>query len=265
MSDAVRSGDVPTVVPVLDAAALRLGYGGPAILDHVNLRVHRGEFWFFLGPNGQGKTTLLNGIVGRIRPEAGRVTFYGEYARRERLGFVPQQCGLNPTLPTTVGEFVCLGLVGIPAARADHKPRLVKAMADVGLAGLEKKDFWSLSGGQRQRALVARALIRRPSLLIADEPTSGLDLSVETALYQSLAELNRTEHLTVILVTHDLAVAARYGTHLAVISHGRVVAGPSAEILRSGKLEDAYEVPIAVAHDASGVVSVQLRPSGRSG
>ena len=192
------------------------------------------------------------------------MTFHGEYARRDRLGFVPQQCGLNPTLPTTVSEFVRLGLVGISVSRADRGPRLNKALTDVGLAGLEKKDFWSLSGGQRQRALVARALIRRPSLLIADEPTSGMDMSVETALYQSLAELNRSERLTVILVTHDLAVAARYGTHLAVIAHGRVTAGPAREILSSGKLEEAYEVPIAVSHDASGVVSVQLRPNKRT-
>ncbi len=254
----------PASVPVLDAVGLRLGYGGPPVLDRVELRVNRGEFWFFLGPNGQGKTTLIGGLMGRVRPELGRVTFHGEYAQRDRLGFVPQQCGLKPTLPTTVGEFVRLGLVGISCRKPAREQRLAKALADVGLDAMQRKEFWSLSGGQRQRALVARALIRDPRLLIADEPTSGLDLSVETALYQSLAELNRAEQLTVILVTHDLAVAARYGTHLAVIAHGRVAAGPADEILRSGKLEEAYEVPIAVSHDAAGVVSVQLRPTGRA-
>jgi ABC-type cobalamin/Fe3+-siderophores transport system ATPase subunit len=157
-----------------------------------------------------------------------------------------------------VREFVRLGLVGIPASRAERENRLSWALGQVGLDGMEARDFWSLSGGQRQRALVARALIRRPRLLIADEPTSGLDLSIETALYESLAELNRTERLTVILVTHDLAIAARYGTHLALVHDGRVEAGATNEVLRSGTLEQAYGIPIEVSPEASGSVSVRL-------
>ena len=183
----------------------------------------------------------------------------GDFARPDRIGFVPQQCSTNPTLPTTVREFVRLGLVGIRAesGRAGGSPCPGRS-AIVGLGGMEGRDFWSLSGGQRQRALVARALIRRPRLLVADEPTSGLDLSVETALYESLAELNRTERLTVILVTHDLAVAARYGTHLALVHDGRVEAGTTHEILHPGRLAQAYGVPIEVSPEASGSVSVRL-------
>ena len=101
-------------------------------------------------------------------------------------------------------------------------------------------------------------MIRRPRLLIADEPTSGLDLSVETALYESLGELNRDQRLTVILVSHDLAVAARYGTHLALVHDGGVEAGPTREILHAGRLARAYGVPIEVSPEASGSVSVRL-------
>jgi ABC-type Mn2+/Zn2+ transport system ATPase subunit len=242
-----------------------LGYGGTPVLTGVDLRIRVGEFWFFVGPNGHGKTTLLLGILGRLRPSAGTIRGQGDFARPERLGFVPQHCDLNPSLPTTVREFVGLGLVGVRAPRADRAARLAWALAQVGLSGMERKSFWSLSGGQRQRALVARGLIRRPGVLVADEPTSGFDLSVVTALYQSLATLNRTERLTIILVTHDLAVAARYGTHLALVAGGQVLAGPAAEVLNSGKLEDAYGLPIEVSSAAAGSVNLRLGPAGRSG
>jgi ABC-type Mn2+/Zn2+ transport system ATPase subunit len=250
--------DAPVQEVILEARGLRLGYDGRAVLDQVDLRVRRGEFWFLIGPNGHGKTTLLLGMLGQLRLAGGCLVRQGDFARPDRIGFVPQQCSTNPTLPTTVREFVRLGLVGIRASRAERASRLLWALDQVGLGGMETRDFWSLSGGQRQRALVARALVRRPRVLVADEPTSGLDLSVETALYESLAELNRSERLTVVLVTHDLAVAARYGTHLALIHDGGVQAGTTREILQPGKLAQAYRVPIEVCPEASGSVNVRL-------
>ena len=243
---------------ILEASGLRLGYGRRRVLDDVEIRVRGGEFWFLIGPNGHGKTTLLSAMMGRLPPAGGRLVRHGDFARPDRIGFVPQECSANPTLPTTVREFVNLGLVGIRASQGEQTDRLSWALGAVGLAGMEVRDFRSLSGGQRQRALVARALIRRPRVLVADEPTAGLDLSVETALYESLAELNRSEGLTVILVTHDLAVAARYGTHLALVHDGRVEAGTTREILQPGRLAQAYGVPIEVAPESSGSVSVRL-------
>ena len=247
---------------LLKTHALRLGYNGRTVLDRVELEMRRGEYWFVIGPNGQGKTTLLQALLGRLPPLAGHIDRSGDFADPQRMGFVPQSCNLNPTLPTTVREFVLLGLVGI-SARADQRTeRLTWALSQVGLAGMDSCDYWSLSGGQQQRALVARALVRRPHLLVADEPTSGMDLSVETAVYESLAELNRRDRLTVILVTHDLAVAARYSTHLALVHNGRVDAGPAADVLRPANLERAFGVPIDVSHDASGTVNVRLGLQG---
>ena len=252
------TSNVPTGEVLLETRDLRLGYGRHTVLDHVKLQICSGEFWFLIGPNGQGKTTLLSGMLGRLRPQGGQIIRQGDFARPDHIGFVPQQCSTNPTLPTTVREFVLLGLVGIRTSRNEQADRLAWALGIVGLEGMEARDFWSLSGGQRQRALVARALIRRPRLLVADEPTSGLDLSVETALYESLAELNRTERLTVILVTHDLAVAARYSSHLALVHDGGVEAGTTGKILQPGRLAKAYGVPIEVSPEATGVVSVRL-------
>jgi ABC-type Mn2+/Zn2+ transport system ATPase subunit len=243
---------------VLDVSGVRLAYGRRSVLDQVNFRVRSGEFWFLIGPNGHGKSTLLSAMLGRLSPAAGKLVREGDFSQPGRIGFVPQESSTNPALPTTVREWVGLGLVGIRVSRAERAERLSWALGIVGMTGLERHDFWSVSGGQRQRALVARALIRRPRLLVGDEPTSGLDLSVETALYGALADLNRTERLTLILVTHDLAAAARYGTHIALVHNGRVEAGPTQEILQAGRLAAAYGVPVEVRREASGSVSVRL-------
>src|SRR5512139_2311804 len=144
---------------ILQSTGLTLGYGRRTILRDVNLQVHPGELWFFLGPNGHGKSTFLHAVLGLLQPKAGRLWLHPERARRDRVGFVPQRCDLNPSLPTTVQEFVLLGLVGLRAPAEDRSQRLVWALEKVGLGGLGTRDYWSLSGGQRQRALVARALV----------------------------------------------------------------------------------------------------------
>ena len=185
MSHATLHGGKPFAASnesTLRTVALRLGYNRRTVLDKVQFEVRAGDFWFVVGPNGEGKTTLLRALLGRLKPLAGQVIAAGDFARRDRMGLVPQSCDFNPTLPTTVREFVLLGTVGIPNTARRQQDDLAWALDKVGLAGMASRDYWSLSGGQRQRALVARALVRRPSWLIADEPTSGLDLSVEDAL-----------------------------------------------------------------------------------
>jgi ABC-type Mn2+/Zn2+ transport system ATPase subunit len=243
---------------LLDATGLRLGYGVRTVLDHVAMQVRVGDFWFLVGPNGHGKTTLIHAILRRLQPQAGQLTLCGDLRRPDRIGFVPQHCSLNPALPTTVREFVLLGMVGLRVSRSEETERVVWALDQVGLGGMGTRDYWLLSGGQRQRALVARALVRRPRILIADEPTSGMDLSVETALYESLAELNHRERLTLILVSHDLAVAARYATHISLVHDGGVQAGPATEILRAANLARAFKVPVEVQRDSGGSVNVRL-------
>jgi zinc transport system ATP-binding protein len=198
------------------------------VLAGVDLTIRRGEFWFVVGRNGSGKSTLLGAIVGTLAPRAGSLRLDPALAPRQRLGYVPQRCDLNPSLPTTVREFVLLGLVGLRATRADERARLEWALGRAGLGGMADRDFWALSGGERQRALLARALVRRPSFLVLDEPTTHLDPEAEEALSRLLADLNREERLTLLVVTHDVAMAARYATHVALVADGRVRGGPRA-------------------------------------
>jgi ABC-type Mn2+/Zn2+ transport system ATPase subunit len=245
---------------IVRTAGLRLGYGRRVVLTHVDFQMRLGEFWFFLGPNGEGKTTLLRAILGILRPQTGQLWVHPELGQRQRIGFVPQRCDINPTLPTTVREFVLLGLVGIDTDRREAAVRLGWALERVGLGGLEGKDYWSLSGGQRQRALVARALVRRPSVLILDEPTNGLDLAAEDAVLRFLAELNHKQQQTLLFVTHNLAIAARYATHIALFHAGEVVSGSRQEVLNRQTLERTYGVAVEVSANQSGAPVVTVRP-----
>ena len=249
----------PPPAVLLKAQGLSAAYGRRAVLRDVSLAVNEGEFWFVLGPNGGGKTTLLRCVLGLLRPRAGTLWLNPALGGHAGVGFVPQRCDLNPTLPTTVEEFVLLGLVGVGrCARGERGERLGWALDQVGLGGRRGHSYWSLSGGQRQRALVARALVRRPRLLVLDEPTNGLDLSAEESLLASLAGLNARERLTILFVTHDLAVAARHGSHFALVRDGSVTAGPRETVLRGDTLGRTYGVAVDIGRDAAGVATVHL-------
>jgi len=240
------------------------GYGGRTVLAGVDLDVLPGELWFLIGPNGEGKTTLLRGILGEVPPREGTLELAPAVASRQALGFVPQRLELRPTLPATVREFVTLGLVGIRLSRAGRRERLRRALERVGLPAMEERDYWALSGGQRQRALVARALVRDPDFLIADEPTAGLDLPGTETLLGSIRDLNRSEGLTVIIASHDLAAAARHATHAALCSGGRLIAGPAADVLTPENLRRVFRVPVRVAKDEAGASTFTVE-STRSG
>lgn len=241
-----------TDAPLLTVDSARLGYGDRVVLDQVSMQVREGEFWFMLGPNGAGKSTLLRSILGAVTPLSGSIRRRADINRPDRIGFVPQRCDLNPSLPTTVREFVSLGLVGIRDARTTAQGRMAFALERSALAGMETQSYWSLSGGQRQRALLARALVRRPALFIVDEPTSGLDPPSQDLLMKSLIDLNQADHLTILFVTHDLPLAARYASHVALFVQGTVHAGSADEVLRPGALQSAYGLPIRLYGEAIG-------------
>jgi ABC-type Mn2+/Zn2+ transport system ATPase subunit len=243
---------------VLKVSKLTLAYGKKIVLRDVNLEVMTGQFWFFLGPNGVGKTTLVKALLGMLPVQKGEIFLNPNFASRGLIGFVPQRCDLNPTLSTTVSEFLLLGLAGLRIEKKETLERLSWALEKMKLEDMRLRNYWSLSGGQRQRALVARALVRRPKLLIADEATKDLDLSTTIALMQSLTDLNRNENLTVLFITHDLALAARFCTHTALFVNGLVRTGSCQVVLNSEDLEKAYGVPVWVHQDPTGALSVHI-------
>lgn len=206
---------------MIQAQNLTLGYKSTPVLRDVNLTVEPGQFWCWLGENGAGKSTLIRAIIGELKPISGRLTRDPALASPPCLGFVPQRCEFSESLPVSVREFMDLGLANLGLARAQRGERVRRALADVALEGLERRDFRSLSGGQRRRVLVARALARKPRLLIADEPAAHLDPGAARSLLD-LLKARQLAGLTVILVTHDLEAARHAATHLARFERGSV-------------------------------------------
>jgi len=229
----------PAQVELIRAENLDLAYSGGVVVRDLQLVIAAGEFWCLLGANGTGKTTLLRAILGLLPVHAGTLRLDPSVSAQV-VGFVPQQCQWNRTVPTTVREFVSLGRVGLRLRSAQRAARLQRALATVALADLTGHALWALSGGQRQRAMIARALVREPRLLLLDEPTASLDPAAEDAVLGLVARVNREDGVTVVLVTHDLDVATKYATHVALFHDGRVESGSRADVLRSENLERIY-------------------------
>lgn len=200
---------------------LHAGYGGTFSLRDVNLQIRKGDFWFFLGPNGSGKTTLLRTLFGEIKPTKGEIYRDEGITSGEHIGFLPQHFQIIPSLPVTVEEFVDIGKANLSSSRLKGLPEVGSILKRFNLEELGCESFWSLSGGQRQRALLARAMIRNPEILILDEPTTGLDIHSKGQILQDLMDFHRA-HGTIVLVTHDIDLAVAHATHLAIFYEGRV-------------------------------------------
>lgn len=231
---------------IISAKNLSIGYGKKNILTDVNLKVRSGDFWFFLGPNGSGKSTLAKSFLRLIKPNFGEVIYASGFCFEKDLGFVPQRCDINSTLPTTVREFVSLGASNMKISRDDIEKNYEYALECTGISNLSKNSYWSLSGGQKQRALIARTLIRKPRALILDEPTNGLDFLSEDALIRVIIDLKKEQNMTVIVITHNINLAARHGSHIAMFSGGRVISGPEKEILNEKNIIKTYGASLKV-------------------
>lgn len=189
---------------LISAEGICFRRGGRQILDNISLTVEPGEVVTLIGPNGSGKTSLLRILLGLEQADAGRV------ARRPGLtvGYVPQRLTVEPTLPMTVLRFLSLPhRVSRAAAR--------EALEETGVAHLERAQVHALSGGEFQRVLLARALLRRPDILVLDEPAQGIDFSGQLDLYQLIDRIRRQRGCSVLLVSHDL--------HLVMAATDRVI------------------------------------------
>lgn len=222
--------------PIIEALNLSVGYGRRCVVRDVCMTVNRGDFWFLLGPNGEGKTTFFRTLLGVLKPFDGVIRRCPEFDERGFVGFVPQRSLWNRTLPTTVSEFITLGLAGLHLSRREINERVESSLARVGLIEAVGRNWWSLSGGQRQRVLVARALARRPRLLLVDEPTNGLDPAAKGTLLRSLAAIRDAQETTILFITHELRLAAVFASHVALFHEGKVEVGSKEHLLTAARL-----------------------------
>lgn len=226
-------------------------------LDDASLRVSQGEFLAIAGPSGSGKTTLLN-LIGCIdKPTSGRIVLDGEDTtklaaaettalRRRKLGFVFQTFNLIPVF--TAAENVEYPLLIQGVAAGERRKCVAEALKSVGLAERAGHRPDLLSGGERQRVAVARAIVHRPSLILADEPTANLDTHNATQLIDLMRELNRTMGLTFIFSTHDQRLLD-HTPRTVWLCDGRVAQDNGASLVRGTKLStkgDRHgEIPVA--------------------
>jgi zinc transport system ATP-binding protein len=183
-------------------------YRGTPVLNNVSFSISQGEFIGIFGPNGGGKTTLLKLMMGFITPQKGKIRIFEKEPDevRQRFGYVPQTLHTDPDFPITVKELIALGLMRkrsfIGGFSKEDWAASEYWMEELGLSEHKEKTYGELSGGLAQRALLARALVGDPDILLLDEPTANIDAHSLTVVLHTLEELRRKK--TVLLITHDL-------------------------------------------------------------
>lgn len=257
----------------LRAEGVTLGYGRTAVVHDVDLTVPPGRLTVLVGANASGKSTLVRGLARLLVPQAGRVTLDGvdlaELGSRRvarTLGVLPQ----SPVAPDgiRVGELVAHGRYPHQAFfrghRSDDDAVVAQALATTDCAGLVDRRVEELSGGQRQRVWVAMALAQQPRVLLLDEPTSALDVAHQVEVLEVL-RAQVTAGTTVVLVLHDLTLAARYADHLVVMADGRLVAeGTPEQTLTEQVVERAFRIRARLLRDPDTGRPVVL-PRGAAG
>ena len=215
---------------------LTLGYGGREVLRNLNFSVHAGDYLCIVGENGSGKSTLMRTILGLQMPLSGKV-LTGDGLNPSEIGYLPQQTVVQRDFPAAVWEIVLSGCLGRRGPRPFYSPAdralARENMERMGLTPLARRCYRELSGGQQQRVLLARALCATRKLLLLYEPVSGLDPRVTAEMYGLIQDLNTSGGITVIMISHDIAAAVRYASHILHIGED-VFFGTKAEYLASG-------------------------------
>ncbi|RHL03795.1 MULTISPECIES: metal ABC transporter ATP-binding protein [Bacteroides] len=225
--------------PLIEIKNLSAGYDSRTVLRNVNLTVYDRDFLGIIGPNGGGKTTLIKCILGLLKPTAGEILYSDKRfvasdkqrgtAQRPalttnrsvlKMGYLPQYNSIDRKFPITVEEVILSGLSSqkslISRFTATHREKARQVIARMGLEGLEKRAIGALSGGQLQRALLGRAIISDPALVVLDEPSTYIDKRFEARLYELLAEINHD--CAIILVSHDIGTVLQQVKSIACVN-----------------------------------------------
>ena len=202
--------------PIIEIKNLSAGYDGRNVLHDINLTVYKQDFLGIIGPNGGGKTTLMKCILGLLKPTGGEIIFHC----KPSLGYLPQYNTIDRKFPISVEEVILSGLSVQKSLTArftpEEKEKSKQVIARMGLEGLEHRAIGQLSGGQLQRALLGRAIISDPSVLILDEPNTYIDKRFEARLYELLTEINK--ECAIILVSHDIGTVLQQVKSIACVN-----------------------------------------------
>ncbi|MBP1752068.1 MAG: hypothetical protein H6Q57_904 [Geobacteraceae bacterium] len=230
-------------VPVIELDRVNVSFDGNTVLENISLVVDPGHFVGIIGPNGAGKTTLLKVILGLQPPTSGEVRLFGmkpseTLKNNNYVGYVPQRSLLDRDLPFSVMDIILMGRVGSIGPfkwfRKSDRAEAEKNLERVELLDYADRPIGELSGGQMQRVLIARALsCGNPRLLILDEPTVGVDIPRMHGFYELLVNLRRDMGLTILVVTHEVAVISNYAHQMVCLNRTMHVHCNPAEIMRT--------------------------------
>jgi ABC-type Mn2+/Zn2+ transport system ATPase subunit len=233
-------------------------YGREPVLVNVDLSVSEGDFVGVVGPSGSGKTTLLRAIAGGIDPIAGRIV----RDRSVAVAYVPQVETVNWYFPVTVREAVLMSRIDGRALPWASKPDLREAeevLERLGIGDLGGRHIRELSGGQQQRVFVARAMLRRPGLLLMDEPTSGVDVRTRHDVMHLIHELHH-DGLAVVITTHDLNGIAAHLPWLVCLNREVIATGRPQDVITPEVLERTYGAPLEVLSHGGMPVVIERYP-----
>jgi len=239
---------------MIEARSLSFKYDRDWILQDLTFSVPRGEFFGILGPNGSGKTTLLRLLSRVLVPTSGEILIAAKeissFSHRDlakKVAVVPQESIIS--LPFTVSEVVLMGRApyqrGFGFDRPIDREVAEEAMKQMDVLRFANRPIQQLSGGEKQRTLIARALAQQPQVLLLDEPTAFLDLKYQLGIYELLTELNRTQGLTIVAISHDLNLLSQYSHRLMLLKEGRIHSlGSPREVLTALNVSQVYGVEV---------------------
>ena len=231
----------------VSVSGMSVSYDGKEVLSDVNLSIESDDFLGIIGPNGGGKTTLIKAILGLI-PFSGDVLFAKELMSngKPKIGYLPQITEFDKIFPISVIDVVVSGLQGAGVfhfGRNEYR-RAEETMRRVGIDHIAKKPIGNISGGEMQRALLCRAIVSEPKLLILDEPANFVDNKFEKELYEILQELNR--RMAIVMVSHDIGTITSVVKNIVCVN--KYVHRHSSNLITAEQLEN-YNCPIQlVAH-----------------
>jgi iron complex transport system ATP-binding protein len=243
----------------LVAEAVSLGYGDRTVVDQLSFVVPDGQVTAVVGANACGKSTLLRGLARLLRPTSGAVLLDGEQIHRTSTRKVARTLGLLPQAPVTPEGVSVVDLVSrgrhphhgaLRRWGAEDDAAVAEALVLTGTTELAERAVDELSGGQRQRVWVAMALAQGTDLLLLDEPTTYLDVAHQMDLLELLRDLNAARGTTIVMVLHELNLAARFADHLVAMCDGHVVAsGAPGEVLTEETVREVFGLPCRVIPD----------------
>lgn len=250
---------------------LAVRYGAKTILKQIQMSLAKGEVASIIGPNGAGKTTLLKSLASIIPAERGRIWIDGKDVRSysanelaKKLGYVPQQAAFG--YPLTVLETVLLGRKPYIQWNVTASDLHIagEIMEQLQIAGMAQRYTDELSGGERQKVLIARALAQRPEVLLLDEPTSALDIRHQLEVLELVRQLARQQQVLVVLILHDLELAARYSDRVFLLQQGEIFAsGRPEEVFTPAHMEQVYGVKVEIGQGSCGLKLAAMLPEKR--